>query len=50
MGAEGDIDTGNAAQTALQYVWLQSRSDTIYAGSNEIQLNMMAERALQMPR
>lgn len=50
MGAQGDIATGNPAHAALQAVWLESRSDTIYAGSNEIQLNMMAERALQMPR
>lgn len=34
----------------LRQVWLFSRSDTIYAGSNEIQLNLIAERALGMPR
>lgn len=50
LGAEADIDAGNPLHSALQHLWLESRSDTIYAGSNEIQLNMMAERALQMPR
>lgn len=50
LGAEGDIQSGNPLHDALQHLWLESRSDTIYAGSNEIQLNLMAERALQMPR
>ena len=50
LGAEGDIQAGDPLHDALQHLWLESRSDTIYAGSNEIQLNMMAERALQMPR
>jgi alkylation response protein AidB-like acyl-CoA dehydrogenase len=31
-------------------VWLFSRSDTIVAGTNEIQLNIIAERALGMPK
>jgi hypothetical protein len=34
----------------MRQVWLHSRADTIYAGSNEIQLNLIAERALGMPR
>ena len=36
--------------TGLQRLFLFSRSDTIYAGSNEIQRNLIAERALGMPR
>jgi acyl-CoA dehydrogenase len=50
LGQEGNIETDIAKQTAMQRLWLVSRADTIYAGSNEIQLNMMAERALQMPK
>lgn len=50
LGMEGDLVGDGPHQQALQQLWLISRSDTIYAGSNEIQLNMMAERALQMPR
>lgn len=50
LGVEGDIQSTDADQTALQRLWLVSRADTIYAGSNEIQLNLMAERALQMPK
>ncbi len=50
LGADGDVANDDALRQALQRLWLVSRADTIYAGSNEIQLNMMAERALQMPR
>ena len=34
----------------LQQVFFFSRSDTIYAGTNEIQLNIISERGLGMPR
>ncbi len=50
LGVDADIDAGNPLHGALQRLWLVSRADTIYAGSNEIQLNLIAERALQMPR
>lgn len=36
--------------TALQRLFLFTRSDTIYAGSNEIQRNLIAQRALGLPR
>jgi alkylation response protein AidB-like acyl-CoA dehydrogenase len=36
--------------TALQRLFLFTRSDTIYAGSNQIQRNLIAQRALGLPR
>lgn len=36
--------------TRLQSLFLFSKSDTIYGGSNEIQRNIIAERALHMPK
>jgi alkylation response protein AidB-like acyl-CoA dehydrogenase len=35
---------------ALERLFLFTRADTIYAGSNEIQRNVIAERALGLPR
>jgi alkylation response protein AidB-like acyl-CoA dehydrogenase len=34
----------------LHRLFLWTRSDTIYAGTNEIQKNLIAQRALGMPR
>ena len=45
-----DIVIDDFSRTRLQQVFLFSRSDTIVAGTNEIQLNIIAERALGMPR
>ena len=47
-----DAEDGEAwpySLTALQRLFLFTRSDTIYAGSNEIQKNIIAERALGLP-
>ena len=50
LGAEGEVVGDDALTQSLQRLWLLSRADTIYAGTNEIQLNLIAERALGMPR
>ncbi|MBP6105010.1 MAG: acyl-CoA dehydrogenase family protein [Steroidobacteraceae bacterium] len=50
LGAAACLPDDDAVAQKLRQVWLFSRSDTIYAGANEIQLNLIAERALGMPR
>lgn len=50
LGAAGDVRSDDAAVRRLQQVFFFSRADTIYAGTNEIQLNIISERALAMPR
>ncbi|MCZ6784902.1 MAG: acyl-CoA dehydrogenase family protein [Proteobacteria bacterium] len=51
LGAQAEITDGGPYQLSrLQRLFLFTRSDTIYAGSNEIQRNIIAERALGLPR
>jgi alkylation response protein AidB-like acyl-CoA dehydrogenase len=46
---DGDGNNGYAT-TAWQNVFLASRSGSIYSGTNEIQRNIVAERALGLPK
>jgi alkylation response protein AidB-like acyl-CoA dehydrogenase len=48
LGAEGAVSRG--AHERLQRLFLFSRADTIYAGSSEIQRNLIGERGLGLPR
>jgi len=51
LGPEAEIAAGAPYDlTRLQRLFLFTRSDTIYAGSNQIQRNLIAERALGLPR
>jgi alkylation response protein AidB-like acyl-CoA dehydrogenase len=50
FGADGAIgDTGELPGEWLQYL-LSSRASTIYGGTSEVQLNIIAERLLGLPR
>ena len=51
LGPESEILEGAPYElNRLQSMYLFTRSDTIYGGTNQIQRNIIAERALGMPR
>ena len=54
LGARGELEPTTAAQVAELGTWLDgfmfAQSGPIYAGTNEIQRNIIAERMLGMPR
>ena len=51
LGPQSEIAAGAPYDlSALQRMFLFTRSDTIYGGSNQIQRNIIAERALGLPR
>ena len=53
LGAEADLTAQDSDEpydpTLLQRLFLFSRADTIYGGSNQIQRNIIGERALGLP-
>ena len=51
LGQAGEItDNPEYEWTVLPNLFLYSRADTIYGGTNQIQRNLIAERGLGMPR
>lgn len=50
IGPEAEIADGDGRFAPLPNMFLMSRADTIYAGANQIQRNIIAERALGLPR
>ena len=51
LGPEGELLSAEPYELSrLQSLFLFTRADTIYGGTNQIQRNLIAERALGMPR
>lgn len=51
LGQAGEIAEGSAYEwDVLPNLYLYSRADTIYGGTNQIQRNLIAERGLALPR
>jgi len=50
LGPQGNVVGENYDLSMLQRLFLFSRADTIYAGSNQIQRSLIAERALGLPK
>jgi alkylation response protein AidB-like acyl-CoA dehydrogenase len=50
LGQAGEIGASEERFDGLPNMYLMSRSDTIYAGTDQIQRNIISERGLGMPR
>jgi alkylation response protein AidB-like acyl-CoA dehydrogenase len=51
LGPDGELIEGSPYElTAMQKWYLFARADTIYAGSNQIQRNIIGERGLGLPK
>ncbi|WP_028921844.1 acyl-CoA dehydrogenase family protein [Pseudonocardia acaciae] len=50
LGADATVTPGADDLTDAQVLYLFTRADTIYGGSNEVQRNVIAQRMLGLPR
>jgi alkylation response protein AidB-like acyl-CoA dehydrogenase len=50
LGFDGAVVDADRPREKLRQLFFFTRADTVYGGTNEIQLNIIAERGLGMPR
>lgn len=50
LGMDANVVSNDPRRERLQQMFLFARADTIYGGTNEIQLNIIAEQGLGMPK
>jgi alkylation response protein AidB-like acyl-CoA dehydrogenase len=50
LGFDGAVVDADPRREKLRQLFFFTRADTVYGGANEIQLNIIAERGLGMPR
>jgi alkylation response protein AidB-like acyl-CoA dehydrogenase len=50
LGFDGTVVDDDPRREKLRQLFFFTRADTVYGGSNEIQLNIIAERGLGMPK
>jgi alkylation response protein AidB-like acyl-CoA dehydrogenase len=50
LGPVAELGADGYRFSALTNLYLSSRAETIYAGTNQIQRNIIAERGLGLPR
>lgn len=50
LGQDAEVGIDDHCFAALPQMYLMSRSETIYAGTSQVQRNLIAERALGLPR
>ena len=50
LGAEATVTFAEGARHDMEHAFLFARSHTIYAGSSQVQRNIIGERVLGLPK